>query len=111
MQSRPPAMPKLSDDEDDGLTCRLCLQPFWYKHELDEHLTQEHSISNPRNYEMEERQKKLRRLKEEHQRHQAAKHQRAMQNGLMMRNKGAPNGTAQNSPPNPNRPKDPNNPN
>ena len=42
-------MPRLSllDDEDDGLTCRLCLQPFWYKAQLIDHLKETHSIADP----------------------------------------------------------------
>ena len=63
-------MPRLAllDDEDDGVTCRMCLQPFWYKSELFEHLKTLHSISDPERYEKEEREKKLRRLREDQQR-------------------------------------------
>ena len=47
--SRTQIMPRLSllDDEDDGLTCRLCLQPFWYKARLIDHLKETHSIAEP----------------------------------------------------------------
>ena len=48
----------LLNDEDDGVTCRMCLQPFWYKSELFEHLKTLHSISDPERYEKEEREKK-----------------------------------------------------
>ena len=58
----------LPNDEDDGVTCRMCLQPFWYKSELFEHLKTLHSISDPERYEKEEREKKLRRLREDQQR-------------------------------------------
>merc|ERR1712016_116977 len=52
----------------DGVTCRMCLQPFWYKSQLFEHLKTVHSISDPERYEKEEREKKLRRLREDQQR-------------------------------------------
>jgi hypothetical protein len=63
-------MPRLQllDDEDDGVTCRMCLQPFWYKSQLHDHLKSTHSISDPERYEKEEREKKLRRLREEQHR-------------------------------------------
>ena len=40
-------MPRLQllDEEDDGLTCRMCLQPFWFKSELKDHLKSTHSIT------------------------------------------------------------------
>merc|ERR1712226_1287682 len=59
---------KLLDDEDDGVTCRMCLQPFWYKSQLHDHLKSTHSITDPERYEKEEREKKLRRLREEQHR-------------------------------------------
>jgi hypothetical protein len=42
-------MPRLQllDEEDDGLTCRMCLQSFWYKTELLDHLKTTHSITDP----------------------------------------------------------------
>ena len=57
-------MPRLQllDDEDDGLTCRLCLQAFWYKAALIDHLKETHSIADPVKYEREERGKKLRKI-------------------------------------------------
>ena len=42
---------QLLDDEDDGVTCRMCLQPFWYKSQLHDHLKSMHSIKNPGKYE------------------------------------------------------------
>ena len=53
-------MPRLQllDDEDDGLTCRLCLQAFWYRDHLNEHLKDAHSIVDPSKYEREEREKR-----------------------------------------------------
>ena len=53
----------LLEDEDDGLTCRMCLQQFWYKSHLMEHLKSNHSIAEPDKYEREEREKKLKRVK------------------------------------------------
>jgi hypothetical protein len=38
---------QLLEEEDDGLTCRMCLQPFWYKSELHDHLKSTHSITDP----------------------------------------------------------------
>ena len=60
--------PQLLDDEDDGLSCRNCLKPFWYKSQLHDHLKYTHSIKDPEQYENEERAKKLRRLREEQHR-------------------------------------------
>ena len=54
----------------------LPFQPFWYKKELHEHLKSTHSISDPDRYEKEEREKKLRRIREEQQRMAIAKQQR-----------------------------------
>ena len=67
---------KILDDEDDGLTCRMCLASYWYKAELLEHLKTVHSISEPDKYEKEERAKKLSKLREEQQRIIMAKRQR-----------------------------------
>jgi len=68
--ARQQIMPRLQllDDEDDGVTCRMCLQPFWYKSQLHDHLKSTHSITDPERYEKEEREKKLRRLREEQHR-------------------------------------------
>ncbi|XP_059094068.1 protein PRRC2C-like [Tigriopus californicus] len=74
-QLLPPRL-QLLDDEDDGVTCRMCLQAFWYKNQLLEHLKTNHSITDPDRYEREEREKKLRRRREEQQRHIMAKRQR-----------------------------------
>ena len=86
-------MPRLQllDDEDDGLTCRLCLQAFWYRDHLNEHLKDAHSIVDPSKYEREEREKKLRRIREEQQRIAMSKRQRLMQmsgRGGMVRGRG-----------------------
>ena len=67
---------KILDDEDDGLTCRLCLASYWYKAEIHEHLKTVHSISDPEKYDSEEKEKKLRRMREEQQRILLAKKQR-----------------------------------
>ena len=82
-QPRTQIMPRLQllDDEDDGLTCRLCLQAFWYRGHLNEHLQEAHSITDPSKYEREEREKKLRRIREEQQRMAMSKRQRLMQMG------------------------------
>ena len=86
-------MPRLQllDDEDDGLTCRLCLQAFWYRDHLNEHLKDAHSIADPSKYEREEREKKLRRIREEQQRMAMSKRQRLLQmsgRGGMVRGRG-----------------------
>ena len=96
VQARTQIMPRLQllDDEDDGLTCRLCLQAFWYKTQLIDHLKDTHSIADPVKYEREEREKKLRRIREEQQRLAAAKRQRmgaaayAAQRGMMRGGRG-----------------------
>ena len=51
--ARQQIMPRLQllDDEDDGVTCRMCLQPFWYKSQLHDHLKSTHSITDPERYE------------------------------------------------------------
>lgn len=71
-------MPRLTilDDEDDGLTCRLCLASYWYKAEIHQHLKTVHSISDPEKYDKEEKEKKMRRMREEQQRILLAKKQR-----------------------------------
>ena len=91
--SRQQIMPRLQllDDEDDGVTCRMCLQPFWYKSQLFEHLKAVHSISDPERYEKEEREKKLRRLREDQQRMSLGGRGRGMmrgRGGVMMRGRG-----------------------
>lgn len=101
--ARQQIMPRLQllDDEDDGVTCRMCLQPFWYKSQLHDHLKAVHSISDPERYEKEEREKKLRRLREEQ--HRIAMAQRGRggnpgglvrgRGGMLMRGRGGPGGT------------------
>lgn len=76
--NRQQIMPRLQilEDEDDGMTCRLCLASFWYKSEIHEHLKTTHSIADPDKYDREEKEKKLRRIREEQQRIQLAKKQR-----------------------------------
>lgn len=71
-------MPRIQilEDEDDGLTCRLCLASYWYKTEIHEHLKTVHNITDPEKYDREEKEKKLRRIKEEQQRSSLAKKQR-----------------------------------
>ncbi len=54
----------------------MLFQPFWYKNELHDHLKSTHSISDPDRYEREEREKKIRRIREEQQRMAIAKQQR-----------------------------------
>jgi hypothetical protein len=77
-QQQQQIMPRLQllEEEDDGLTCRMCLQPFWYRSELHDHLKTTHSITEPDRYEKEERDKKLRRMREEQQRMVIAKQQK-----------------------------------
>merc|ERR1712020_199560 len=92
-QPRTQIMPRLQllDDEDDGLTCRLCLQAFWYRGHLNDHLKEAHSIVDPSKYEREEREKKLLRIREEQQRIAMSKRQRLMQmsgRGGMVRGRG-----------------------
>merc|ERR1712008_580761 len=58
------------------------LQPFWYKSQLHDHLKSTHSISEPERYEKEEREKKLRRLREDQQRMAMAQRGRG---GMMQR--------------------------
>jgi hypothetical protein len=80
----------LLEDEDDGLTCRMCLQSFWYKAQLLDHLKSTHSIAEPDRYEREEREKKLRRLREAQQRSIMAKRQRMTRGGRGGRGPGRP---------------------
>ena len=72
---------QLLDDEDDGLTCRMCLQQFWYKTELLDHLKGSHSISDPDRYEREERERKIRRVREEQLRYSMTSRGRAGNRG------------------------------
>uniref|UniRef100_A0A0K2TZ89 C2H2-type domain-containing protein n=1 Tax=Lepeophtheirus salmonis TaxID=72036 RepID=A0A0K2TZ89_LEPSM len=91
--------PRLSllEEEDDGLTCRLCLQSFWYKSALIEHLKTIHSISDPVRYEREEREKKLKRIREEQQRIAMIRRQRELRGrgrGMIARGGSAGRGGA-----------------
>ena len=64
------------EDEDDGLTCRLCLASYWYKTEMFEHYKSVHSIADPEKYDKEEKDKRMKRIKEEQHRINLAKKQR-----------------------------------
>ena len=66
----------IDDDEDDGLTCRLCMASYWYKTEMYEHYKTVHSITDPAKYDKEEKIKKMKKLKEEQHRINMAKRQR-----------------------------------
>ncbi len=66
----------LLEDEDDGLTCRMCLQSFWYKSQLTDHLKANHLVTDPEKYEREEREKRMRRMREDQQRHILGKRHR-----------------------------------
>ena len=46
---------KLLADEDDGITCHMCLQGFWYKTYLFNYLNTYHGISDPEAYEKKRR--------------------------------------------------------
>ena len=43
------------DDDDDDLTCRVCLSSFWYRTQLLEHLEKSHSVKDPDAYLKEKR--------------------------------------------------------
>ena len=76
--SRQPVVPKVEplSEEDDGLTCRLCLASYWYKTEMFEHYKTVHSIADPEKYDKEEKDKRVKKQKETQQRHNQAKKQR-----------------------------------
>ena len=85
---------QLSRDEDDGLTCRLCLQAFWFKDELRKHLTDVHSFTEKD--QEEERRRNAQRIMEQRRRIALAQQQRmqaAMASGAMrggiMRGRGS----------------------
>ena len=42
--------PSMFDDDDDDLTCRVCLSSFWYRTQLLEHLQKTHSVKDPDAY-------------------------------------------------------------
>ena len=87
MNSKQQILPRLQllEEEDDGLTCRMCLQSFWYKSQLIDHLKASHSVTDPERYEREEREKKMRRIREDQQRQIMAKRQRMGPGGRGMR--------------------------
>ena len=64
----------LTRDEDDGLTCRLCLQPFWFREELKKHLTDVHSFTEKD--QEEERRRNVQRVMEQRRRIAMAQQQR-----------------------------------
>ena len=70
LQQQQQIIPRLQllDDEDDGLTCRMCLQQFWYKSELLDHLKGTHSIADPDRYERDEKDKRTRKMRDDQQR-------------------------------------------
>jgi len=65
---------QLTRDEDDGLTCRLCLQPFWFREELKKHLTDVHSFTEKD--QEEERRRNVQRVMEQRRRIAMAQQQR-----------------------------------
>ena len=75
----------LSEDEDDGLTCRLCLASYWYKTEMYEHYKTVHSIADPVKYDKEEKDKRLKKIKEHQQRFNLSKRAREEKNKLLGR--------------------------
>jgi len=64
----------LTREEDDGLTCRLCLQPFWFREELKKHLTDVHSFTEKD--QEEERRRNVQRVMEQRRRIAMAQQQR-----------------------------------
>ena len=48
----PVAPPKEVDpfEDDEDLTCRICLNAFWYKSQILEHLKTVHSVQDPEMY-------------------------------------------------------------
>jgi len=66
----------LTEEEDDGLTCRLCLASYWYKTEMFEHYKSVHSIADPVKYDKEEKDKRMKKIKENQHRFNQAKKQR-----------------------------------
>ena len=45
------------DDDDDDLTCRVCLSSFWYRTQLIEHLEKTHSVKDPEAFLNEKRRR------------------------------------------------------
>ena len=81
---------QLSRDEDDGLTCRLCLQAFWFREELKKHLTDVHSFTEKD--QEEERRRNVQRIMEQRRRialaQQARIHGAQSLGGGIMRGRG-----------------------
>lgn len=76
---------QLSRDEDDGLTCRLCLQAFWMKEELNKHLTDVHSFTEKD--QEEEKRRNVQRVMEQRRRIALAQQQR-MQSAMVAGGRG-----------------------
>jgi hypothetical protein len=76
---------QLGRDEDDGLTCRLCLQAFWMKEELKKHLTDVHSFTEKD--QEEERRRNVQRIMEQRRRIALAQQQR-MQSSMTASGRG-----------------------
>ena len=45
------------DDDDDDLTCRVCLSSFWYRTQLIDHLGKTHSVKDPEAFLKEKRRR------------------------------------------------------
>ena len=45
------------EDDDDDLTCRICMSSFWYKSQIVEHLSKTHSVKDPEAFIKEKRQR------------------------------------------------------
>ena len=78
----------LTEEEDDGLTCRLCLASYWYKTEMFEHYKTVHSIADPVKYDKEEKDKRMKKIKENQHRFNLTKRQRDEKNKLLQRGRG-----------------------
>ena len=78
----------VDDDEDDGLTCRLCMASYWYKTEMYEHYKSVHSITDPAKYDKEEKDKRMKKVKEEQHRFNMIKRQKEERERKMMQKRG-----------------------
>ena len=45
------------EDDDDDLTCRICMSSFWYKSQIIEHLSKTHSVKDPEAFIKEKRRR------------------------------------------------------
>ena len=45
------------EDDDDDLTCRICMSSFWYKSQIVEHLSKTHSVKDPEAFIKEKRRR------------------------------------------------------